>query len=110
MCFIHDHIFRSCLNFIKKKLEFHSLIFGIFEILLGGFYKFISRNFWIYFEEIAVRKNGAVRALWPTDKQQVAETNQKLPKSLSTSNFHFLNFKRWIYRTHLKPIFILLFW
>ena len=38
MCFIHDHIFRSCLNFIKKNLEFHSLIFGIFEILLGGFY------------------------------------------------------------------------
>ena len=29
----------------KKKIEFHSLIFGIFEILLGGFYKFISRNF-----------------------------------------------------------------
>ncbi len=24
---------RSCLNFIKKNLEFHSLIFGIFEIL-----------------------------------------------------------------------------
>ena len=30
------HRLRSCLNFIKKKLEFHSLIFGIFEILLGG--------------------------------------------------------------------------
>ena len=30
-------LFRSCLNFIKKKLEFHSLIFGIFEILFNLF-------------------------------------------------------------------------
>ena len=28
---------RSCLNFIKKKSEFHSFIFGIFETLLTYF-------------------------------------------------------------------------
>ena len=37
--------FRSCLNFIKKNtLEFHSLIFGIFEILFNLFLLFFFDN------------------------------------------------------------------
>ena len=36
---------RSCLNFIEKNtLEFHSLIFGIFEILFNLFLLFFFDN------------------------------------------------------------------
>ena len=54
--------------FYKKRADLQSWKDSLFY---GGFYKFISRSFWIYFEQIAERKEGAVRALWPTDKQQI---------------------------------------
>jgi len=41
-----------------------------------------------------MRKKEAVQALRPTNKQQFAKINQKVPKSLSIFDLHFLNLKR----------------
>ena len=48
----------------------------------GGFYKFISDDFVICFEQIAVRNEEAMRTSQPSDKQQDAERKPKAAKSL----------------------------